>query len=287
MTINVRILITVLFLIGLTSLRAQNQRLTWEGDEYAMRYEVIIEKEEEGEYNSVLREFTEELFIEVSLSSGKYRCQIIPYDFLNEPIPVTEWMDFEVLSGHAHSIVLTAPEAASTVPEPEKITEHKDRFDLYLSAAWIPLLPIRNGNDFFVENAATSPYGAAVRFGFVSTKQPLLNPGMELTATWRLYTTDSGKNTQSMQFDGDMIQQFRFTDNKTILNLRLGAGVSLSGDSRWAAGQEYAGHVNIGASLFRLILKNLFLETGMEYSQFFTNDFVCFFRTSVGLGYRF
>jgi hypothetical protein len=288
MTINARMLITVLFLIGLTSLRAQNQRLTWIGDEYAMRYEVIIEQEEAGEYNNVLRKFTEESFIEVSLPSGKYRWQVIPYDFLNQPVPETEWMDFEVLSGNAHPGDETGQaETALTAPEPEKITKDKDRFDLYLSAAWIPLLPIHNESDFFGESTAISPYGAAVRFGFVSTKQRLLNPGMELTATWRLYTTDSGKNTQSMQFDGDMIQQFRFTDNKTILNFRLGAGVSLLGDSRWAAGQQHAGHINIGASLFRLILKNLFLETGMEYSQFFTNDFACFFRTSVGLGYRF
>jgi len=75
------------------------QRLTWVGDEYAMRYEVIIEKEENEKYKRVLQEFTTAFFIEVSLSPGKYRFQVIPYDFLNLPVPAAGWMDFEVWRG--------------------------------------------------------------------------------------------------------------------------------------------------------------------------------------------
>ena len=359
MTINARILITALFLIELTPLWAQNQRLTWVGDEYAMRYEVIIEKEEAGEYNNVLRDFTEDFFIEVSLPSGKYRCQVIPYDFLNQPVPVTEWMDFEILSGNANpgdetntEIVLTAPKAALTVimpeaaapepaftaaepettapepaftiaepeviapepaftavepettapepaltaaepeaaaPEPKKITEYKNQFDLYLSAAWVPLLPIYDESEFLDDSVTISPAGLAVRFAIVSAKQRLLNPGMELSASWRIYTTISGKNAQSLVFDWDMIEQSHFIDDKTAFNFRLGAGVSLisNGDSRWAVGQQYSTHFNIGASLLFLLPKNLFLETDMEYSQFFTSNIFCFFRTCLGLGYRF
>ena len=309
MTINVRILITALFLMGLTPLWAQNQRLTWEGDEYTMRYEVIIEKEEAEKYNQVLRKFTAESFIEVSLPSGKYRYQVIPYDFLNHPVPVTEWMDFEVLSGNVklaageHEIIMANPgdetsqtEIPLTAPEPENSIEHKNQFNLYLSAAWIPLLPIYNEgkenfdeSKFFGENTILSPYGAAVRFDIVSAKRRFFNPGMELTATWRIYTTDSGESVQSILFDCNMIHQFRFTDDRTVVNLRLGAGVSLvsSGDRLWAAGQQYSTHINAGASLLYFIRKNLFLETGMEYSQLFTEDFFCFLRSSIGLGYRF
>jgi hypothetical protein len=283
MTINVRMLITILFLMGLTPLYAQNQRLTWVGDENTMRYEVIIEKEEAEEYNNVLREFTEETFIEVSLSSGKYRCQVIPYDFLNQPIPVTEWMDFEVLSGNAHPgdgtsraeivLTVTAPKAVSTAAEPEKIIEYKNQFDLYLSVAEILLLPI---ND---DSAAALSYWTAVRFGIVSAKRRFYNPGMELTASWRTHT---------MLFDYNIIQQFRTTYDRSAHNLRLGTGVSLvsNDDPRWATGQ-YSVHLNIGASTLYLILKNMFLETGMEYSQLFTTDFPYFFRAWVGLGYRF
>jgi hypothetical protein len=309
MTINARMLITVLLFSVLTPLWAQNQRLAWDGEEYAMRYEVIIEKEEEGEYNGVLREFTEESFIEVSLLPGKYRCQIIPYDFFNQPVPVTDWVDFEVRSSFHEIITVSeipsaAPEtekadAESTEPEPEKITESKNLFDLYLGAAWVWLVPIyyeggkeRENFDeskFFGRNAVISPYGAAVRFGIVSTKRRFFKPGMELTALWRIYTTGSGENAQSLLFDSDMIQQFHFIDGRIALNLRLGAGVSLvsSDDLMWSAGQQYSTHVNFGASLRCLILKNLFLETGMEYSQFFMRDFFCFLRSWIGLGYQF
>ena len=281
MTTNVRMLITIVFLMGLTPLHAQNQRLTWEGDEYTMRYEVIIEKEEAGEYNQVLREFTEDSFIEVSLPSGKYRCQVIPYDFLNQSIPVTEWMEFEVLSGNAHpgdetgqaKIVLTAPKAISITAEPEEIVEYQNQLDLYVGVAEMLLLPM------YDESAAILPFGAAVRFGVVSAKRRFFNPGMELTASWRIHT---------MLFDFNILQQFHSTDDRTALNLRLGTGVFLvsSDDPRWATGQ-YSVHMNIGTSVLYLILKNVFLETGMEYSQLFTRDFPYFLRSWIGLGYRF
>jgi len=79
--------ITALCLTVPASLWAQNteprsvQRLTWVGDRYATRYEVIIEKDEDGKYTRTLQEFTTDFFIEVSLPPGKYRFQVIPYDF--------------------------------------------------------------------------------------------------------------------------------------------------------------------------------------------------------------
>jgi hypothetical protein len=284
MTINARILITALFLIGLTSLRAQNQRLTWEGDEYAMRYEVVIEREEAGAYTSVLREFTEETFIEVSLSSGKYRCQVIPYDFLNQPVPVTEWIGFEVRPSY-HEIIKV--DEISTAPEPEKITGYKNPFDMYLSAAWIPFLPIYrediekiDESRFFGESGAVSPYGVGVRFAMVPVKQRLFNPGIELTVSWRIRT---------MLFDCDIIPQSLFSDDRAALKFRLGAGISLAAgdDSLWAVGQQYSTYFNIGGSLLFLFPKNFFLETGMEYSQFFTKEYFCFLRSWIGIGYRF
>jgi hypothetical protein len=61
------------------------QRLSWTGDEYVSRYEVVIEKEEGGGFREMRRESTTALFIDVSLVPGKYRCYVIPYDFLGQP----------------------------------------------------------------------------------------------------------------------------------------------------------------------------------------------------------
>jgi hypothetical protein len=72
------------------------QRLAWIGDEYVLRYEVVIEKEEEGRFREQHREFTDMSFIEVSLSPGKYRYRVIPYDFLNRPAAGSDWVSFEV-----------------------------------------------------------------------------------------------------------------------------------------------------------------------------------------------
>ncbi|MCL2245436.1 MAG: hypothetical protein FWC03_13375, partial [Treponema sp.] len=97
------------------------QRLTWTGDDYALRYEVIIEKEEllnqtgRGRYSRYFQGFTEDIFIEVSLPPGNYRFQVIPYDFFNSPVPGAQWVNFEVLSGGDklaegdHEVILINP----------------------------------------------------------------------------------------------------------------------------------------------------------------------------------
>ena len=79
------------------------QRLTWIGDGYALRYEVIIEKtgekdteETSGKIARVLQEFTEGSYIDVSLTPGNYRYRVIPYDFFNKPGNGSDWIFFEV-----------------------------------------------------------------------------------------------------------------------------------------------------------------------------------------------
>jgi hypothetical protein len=109
------------------------QRLTWVGSEYAIRYDVIIEKEENGTYRRVFREFTTATVIEVSLSAGKYRYQVIPHDFLDQPVPANEWMEFEVMRiaqddntiPGGYEIIMVNPSEPENrreivIPEPEK-----------------------------------------------------------------------------------------------------------------------------------------------------------------------
>ena len=71
------------------------QRLAW-SSEHALRYEVVIEREEGGSWRNYLREFTTELFIDVSLPPGIYRFHVIPYDVLNRPGEGSQWMPVEV-----------------------------------------------------------------------------------------------------------------------------------------------------------------------------------------------
>jgi hypothetical protein len=139
-------IIALFLFLGINALWAQTtgyyvelrfiQRLTWSADEYAMRYEVIIQREERNAYHETLREFTEASFIEVSLHPGKYRCQVIPYDYLGKPVPANEWVNFEVLPGIAaelnnqlipgdYDIIIVNPSGTAvnraevTLPKPE------------------------------------------------------------------------------------------------------------------------------------------------------------------------
>jgi len=117
MAINLRLLryalFTALFLYGASSfLQAQApgysfsiengearfmQRLAWIGGEYALRYEVLIERQENGNYVEYRQESTTDLFIDISLPPGEYRFRVIPYDILDRPGEGTQWAQIEVL----------------------------------------------------------------------------------------------------------------------------------------------------------------------------------------------
>ena len=394
------------FLSGLFPLYAQTssfvesrfiQRLTWIGDEYALRYEVVIEREEAGQYREALRQLTTASFIEVSLPSGKYRYRVIPHNFFGQPSAASEWMNIEILpvlkpelenfspalfyieenavyelyiygknlspdsriflrrlggatvlpiaahvndnrtearllfahesliAGEYEIVVInpggteavTAPLVFAypepVVPEPEPYipepyisepekpepgisepvyqTEYLNRMDIFLGAAWTPLLPVHGDNLFFGDNM--SLIGAAVRFSLVSSKLHYLNPGVELSVSWRSYEADSGEETsqyavQSMTFDINLLGQVRFPGGRTAINFRLGVGFSTMSDSYTASATgEYSTQMNIGMSFLWLTLPFLYLEIGADYSQFFTSDYFGFIRPYIGMGYRF
>jgi len=287
------------------------QRLTWVGDQYAMRYEVIIEKEEDGKYKSALREFTTASFIEVSLSPGKYRFQVIPHDFLDLPVPVTEWMDFEVQRGITqdqldnyvpgeHEIIMvnpsepesrrivnvTSPKPAGEpenkneikvqIPERETIIEYINPYDIYVGLVWIPNLLFFGENESFGEKP--SPYGIGLRLAIASAKQKLFKFGMEGIYSYHYSTGD--QPVQSITFDLNVVM--RFSNGSSGIFYRFGAGVSLD---TGASSESVNGHANIGISFLLSLMKHLYLEAGLEYVQYFNNMGIV--RPSVGLGYRF
>ncbi|MDR2700994.1 MAG: hypothetical protein LBB72_01020 [Spirochaetaceae bacterium] len=111
------------------------QRLTWQADEFALRYEVVIEGkipeekpavseepalpeetalpegtelpvetvfpgdagEKEEIFLEVFRDFTDTASIEFSLPSGFYRYRITVYDLLDRPGEASEWARFEII----------------------------------------------------------------------------------------------------------------------------------------------------------------------------------------------
>ncbi|MCL2174743.1 MAG: hypothetical protein FWB73_01740 [Treponema sp.] len=72
------------------------QRLTWRGGANTYRYEVIIEKNENGSFVPIIREFSSATFIIVSLFHGNYRFRVIPYDIFDIAGQPSEWRNLEV-----------------------------------------------------------------------------------------------------------------------------------------------------------------------------------------------
>ena len=158
------------FLVLAPLLWAQNSpenrpvHLAWTSDEYAMRYEVTVEKETDHGYSQVLREFTGISSIELSLPPGKYRCRVTSYDFLEKPGGESGWTSFEVKAARTpappmeEDIIIAQPsgepaageQTPELLPEPPLSSASRGIFDIYLSAAWMPLVPLyEKENEYF------------------------------------------------------------------------------------------------------------------------------------------
>ena len=268
-------LISSLFLLA-QDMEPQYVRLVWTEDESSYRYEVVIEKEEEGKRLSVLQEFTDTFFIEVLLPPGQYRCQVIPYDFLEKPGEVSQWISFKVQDPKT-----TRPPEPEPDSEPVYLSNRYDlvvnvrsqkKFGIYISGAWMPLFPIYGKeNTFFDENI--SLLGAALRFGALYTNFNYFNPGLELTGSW--YAPNAA--TAGL----NLLAQIRFPYHDEIaLRFRLGAGSSFT-----AEGQAF--HANLGASFVWFPLDHFFLEIGLDYVHLLTKDPSGCLRPWLGVGWQF
>jgi hypothetical protein len=280
-----RLLIVLFFLP--VFLYAQNegdrsiQRLSWTGDENTRRYEIVIEKEEEGEYQELLREFTTALYIDVSLSPGKYRCLVITYDFLNQVGGGSEWMYIEVL---AHS------EADGPSPDffladtntglPVDKTDVKP--DIFMSAAWMPSFTVSDTAHFFGQNRSLA--GVTGRFGVLWDKPWYCNPGLELAVSYNFF---DGSPVHLLAVGLNLSALKRIPGDKTALMFRLGAGYSAFLPEP-AAEADGAAYLNMGISFLLFVMKNGYLETGIDYTHLFpVHPPSGCLRPWLGAGWRF
>jgi len=100
------------------------QRFSWVGGEYALRYEVIFERIENGVNIFALREFTVSHYIEVSLHPGEYRFRVIPYDILDRPAQGSDWRYIEILripEPETEEEIFSEPHEPHEPYEPEQV----------------------------------------------------------------------------------------------------------------------------------------------------------------------
>ena len=289
------------------------QRLWWTGGEYAMHYEVIIETEEAGVFRTTLRELTEEQYIKVSLSPGRYRIQVIPYDFLYRPGTPSQWMSFVVLPVPDQEFFIGTQEPGTQEPQPglEPVAAADEppaaaevlpatptlQTSTFLGLAWMPLFTVYGDDNRFLADNSTL-IGLAAWLGIVSDNTlGFINPGIELGLQW--YAFNSVENAPMFNYltvEVNFLAQRRLLNDLMAVNLRLGGGVSLllnRSDMRNfiqennLSMESEALFVNIGVSFQYFVRGPFFIELGVDYSHMFTAAQTGILRPWFGLGLRF
>ncbi|MDR2701688.1 MAG: hypothetical protein LBB72_04585 [Spirochaetaceae bacterium] len=290
------------------------QRIAWVGDEYTLRYEIVVEKEESGGYRRARQVFTSESFIELALQPGNYRCRVIPHDFLDRPSEGSEWMAFvipdivedkapEPYIGKIEPEPEPEPESESE-PEPKKTIKDYIPVDFYLSGAWMPISPIYGEiHDSYYWNNTTH-FIVGLRLGIVSTTQRSINLGMEFTLSRSLLSLGSYEYEYEYEYDAgisyvetlgfNLLAQKWFPKRVTALNFRAGWGyMSLSENfsSYYYSDDvhEYiqSHFINLGFSFLLRPMKHFIMEAGIDYIHLLEWGSPGFLRPWFGIGLLF
>jgi hypothetical protein len=238
------------------------QQLVWVGDEYTLKYEVVIERGEGRTYRAYSREFTEKPALQISLPPGNYRYRIISYDYLEQPGGASEWVNLEIKPAPTVSVDEQAESGSS------------DTLSFYLSAAWSPLIPLYGriqeifGNEFYA-------VGASLRFGAFNNKLDWwFSPGLELSMSW--YTLNKVQNNDTIKIQAgvtgfNIVAQKRFFNQKMAVTLRAGGALAFQIGETNTEQESYtiggiAPQVNVEASFLYQVWKQLYLETGVNFT---------------------
>jgi len=261
-------------------------RLTWTEDNNVLRYEVSVEKEEENSYQRVLKKFTDTSSIEISLLPGKYRCQVIPYDFLDKPGAKSQWINFEVHAPRPPEPDMPAEAAVPltyTIAHQELIIQpgKEKKAAFYLGAAWMPVLPIYGNEKTNFGQEDFTPSGAGLRFGVIFAPASPFNIGLELAGSWYDFDAALYGNGNSTYHAAtaalNLVLQKQFLNRLLALRFRLGGGVALPAE-------EHYPHANLGVSLAWFPAKHFFLETGLDYVHMFSDAPSGCLRPWIGMG---
>jgi hypothetical protein len=292
-----------------------SQQFFWSGGEYALQFEVIFERETDGEYGTFLREFTRSQFIVVSLPPGAYRYRVIPYDVLERPEEGTTWINFNVIpiprqEKYEEPETEIEPEieiVPEEVPEEEQAQSDSLKPVLFKAGAVFGTqLPIY-GNDF---SNYIFPVNAGLRVSVVF-KIPLdIYIGPEVSGNiyqcgmldkWDMFVFTLGVNLLAMKW---------LPNEKFGVGFRLGAvypsltpygnlKLNLNDDfedvfkdsslNNYLYKDFYFGKLipNTGASFYWLIKKHLLLEIGFDFMHIFNDVPSGYFKPMLGISWQF
>jgi len=301
--------------------------LVWIGDEYTIKYEVVIERGEGKTYRAFSREFTENPSLLVSLPPGNYRYMIISYDYFEQPGGVSEWVNLEikpatvvpveVQTEEDGSYIIRSPGSEPIVPGvgeiviknpaeletengvlvvDEKKAGGPSKTLFYLNAAWSPLIPLYGGiqevfgNNFYAQ-------GASLRFGAFYNKQNwLFIPGLELSTSWFALNKTNGGDTVLIQAGVtgiNIVAQKKLPNSKMAITLRAGGALAFQTGEIDTADETntiggLAPQFKAEASFLYQVWKNFYAETGLSFTFHLNkNNSSGYLNPWLGAGWKF
>jgi len=301
------------------------QQLVWVGDEYTLKYEVVIERGEGKTYRAYMREFTEKPAFKVSLPPGNYRYRIISYDYLEQPGGASDWVHLEikpvplvpveVQTEEDGSYIIRSSGSDKIVPgiseivikkpgEPENgvLVVEKQKADapkssaFYVSAAWSPLIPLYGGIQKVFGNELYAA-GAALRLGaFYTIPDWWCVPGLEFSASWYALNKTQGADTVGTQAGAagiNIAAQKTFFNQKMAVTLRAGGAIAFQiGETNTEDEAKTIGgmapQINVEASYLYQFWKQLYAEAGIGFTlNLNQNDNSGCLRPWLGIGWKF
>jgi hypothetical protein len=285
------------------------QQLVWVEDQYVLKYEVVIEKDEGRGYRAFTREFTEKPNLQISLIPGKYRYQVIPYDYLDQPGGASGWVILNILPSPVipvevqatgddsyllHSNVELVPgvneiiinnpgeleiDKGALIVGKQESSGYRRQNNIFLGAAWLPLIPLNGrmqeifGNEFYFS-------GVTFNFGMFFNKLKWFNPGVELSTS--LYSLNHSQSDYTIKMQAGVIginflAQKQLPNPKMALTLRAGAGLGYqiggldSGQDILPIGGLQP-QLNLELSWLWQFWKKLYLQTGIGYNLLLNQD---------------
>ena len=238
-------------------------QIIWVGDKYALKYEVLVERNEGKGYRSYLREFTELSAFQLSVPPGNYRYRITPYDYLEQPGEASAWINIdikpiaiapiEVQKTDDGSYVLHSHDKKPIIPGVDEViiknpneldkkdgvlvvdkqaaappSEDGKPINFYLNAAWASLIPVYGGVQQ-IFGYDFYPAGVMVRFGLLFNTVEWFNPGLELSTSWYMLNKDINNEDIVIQAGVtglNFVARKHLPDQSMALTLRAGCALA-------------------------------------------------------------
>jgi hypothetical protein len=235
---------------------------------------------------------------------GRNGRQIVPFEIQtsDDGTHVRLFFKKDLLIAGNYELIVINPGGLQTsrsgigFPPPESVQSEQvqlgdAKVNIFLSAAWIPSFTVYDAESFFGRKMSLA--GTAGRFGVVWAKPHYFKLGLELMASYNFFNAGTagqetahqyafhllgfGLNLSALKWlSGDRAERVPMA-----LKFRLGGGYSLLLPND--GGAFYA---NTGVSFLLFIMNHWYLETGLDYVNWFTTSHSNCLRPWLGIGWR-